>query len=162
MFDGTRDDVLPSRHDHCGLHVFSRRLFTLEPRSCPIATRKKSVPAAVKAMLRLVETSLDADKAEDIVAVDLADKTSIADYMVIASGRSARQLGAMADHLAVKLKALGIGHVGVEGKAGGDWILLDGGDVIVHLFRPEIRQTYNLEKMWGMELPDPELALAVG
>jgi ribosome-associated protein len=68
----------------------------------------------------------------------------------------------MADHLAVKLKTLGIGHVGIEGASAGDWLLLDGGDVIVHLFRPEVRQTYNLEKMWGMELPDPERALAVG
>jgi len=68
----------------------------------------------------------------------------------------------MADHLAVKLKALGIGRVGIEGAATGDWLLLDGGDIIVHLFRPEVRQIYNLEKMWGMELPDPERALAVG
>jgi ribosome-associated protein len=82
--------------------------------------------------------------------------------MVIASGRSGRQLGAMADHLSVKLKALGIKHVGIEGAATGDWLLLDGGDIIVHLFRPEVRQLYNLEKMWGMELPDPERALAVG
>jgi ribosome-associated protein len=124
--------------------------------------RKAKAPAASKKLLGLIEKSLDDDKAENVVAIDLSGKSSIADYMVIASGRSARQLGAMADHLTVKLKALGIGHVGVEGKAGGDWILLDGGDVIVHLFRPEIRQTYNLEKMWGMELPDPELALAVG
>ena len=131
----------------------------------PIARKAKAgskAPAASKKLLGLIEKSLDDDKAENVVAINLSGKSSIADYMVIASGRSARQLGAMADHLAVKLKALGIGHVGVEGKAGGDWILLNGGDVIVHLFRPEIRQTYNLEKMWGMELPDPELALAVG
>ena len=123
---------------------------------------KAKPPAASKKLLDLIETSLDDDKAENVVAIDLSGKSSIADYMVIASGRSARQLGAMADHLAVKLKAFGIGRVGVEGAAAGDWLLIDGGDVIVHLFRPEIRRIYNLEKMWGMELPDPELALAVG
>ncbi|HZT17825.1 MAG TPA: ribosome silencing factor, partial [Dongiaceae bacterium] len=79
-----------------------------------------------------------------------------------ASGRSARQLGAMADHLTAKLKAQGVHHIGVEGAATGDWVLIDGGDVIVHLFRPEVRRIYNLEKMWGMDLPEPELALAVG
>jgi len=119
-------------------------------------------PAASKKLLGLIEKSLDDDKAENVVAIDLTGKSSIADYMVIASGRSARQLGAMADHLAVKLKKHGMGHVGIEGASVGDWLLIDGGDVIVHLFRPEIRRIYNLEKMWGVELPEPELALAVG
>jgi ribosome-associated protein len=132
----------------------------------PIARKAKvgsaKAPAASKKLLGLIEKSLDDDKAENIVAIDLTGKSSIADYMVIASGRSGRQLGAMADHLSVKLKALGIKHVGIEGAATGDWLLLDGGDIIVHLFRPEVRQLYNLEKMWGMELPDPERALAVG
>jgi ribosome-associated protein len=82
--------------------------------------------------------------------------------MVIATGRSARQLGAMAEHLMVKFKASGVKSAGVEGAATGDWLLIDGGDIVVHLFRPEIRSLYNLEKMWGMELPEPERALAVG
>ena len=119
-------------------------------------------PAASRKLLGLVERSLDDDKAENVVAIDLSGKSTIADYMVIASGRSARQLGAMADHLMLKLKASGIRHVGVEGAGTGDWLLIDGGDVIVHLFRPEIRRLYSLEKMWGMELPDQELTLAVG
>jgi ribosome-associated protein len=134
--------------------------FNPQPRSCPIATRKKSVPAAIKATLRLVETSLDADKAEDIVAVDLADKTSIADYMVIATGRSARQLVSMADHIVETLKAKGI-VAPVEGRAHGEWILVDAGDVIVHLFRPEARTHYALEKMWDVLLPEADRAMVV-
>jgi ribosome-associated protein len=125
------------------------------------AVRRKA-PAASKKLLGLIEKSLDDDKAENVVAIDLTGKSSIADFMVIASGRSSRQLGAMAEHLQVKLKATGIESVGVEGEAAGDWVLIDGGDVIVHLFRPDVRKLYNLEKMWGMELPEPERASAVG
>ncbi|MBV8536189.1 MAG: ribosome silencing factor [Alphaproteobacteria bacterium] len=106
-----------------------------------------------------METSLDADKAEEIVTIDLTNKTSIADYMVIATGRSQRQLAAMADHLVVKLKPQ-IGPIPVEGKDHGDWVLIDAGDVVVHLFRPEARAHYNLEKMWAMEMPEPERAAA--
>ena len=120
----------------------------------------RKAPAASKKLLGLVEKSLDDDKAEDVVAIDLSGKSSIADFMVIATGRSARQLGAMAEHLQVKLKATGINPVGIEGAGAGDWVLIDGGDIIIHLFRPDIRHLYNLEKMWG--LPQPERALAVG
>jgi ribosome-associated protein len=123
-------------------------------------TRKRKVPSAVKSVLKLVEKSLDADKAEEIVTVDLTDKSAIADYMVIATGRSARQLSSMADHLVEKLKATGYGHVPVEGQEHGDWVLVDAGDVVVHLFRPEVRALYNLEKMWDAALP--ELGRAVG
>lgn len=73
--------------------------------------------------------------------------------MVIASGRSARQLAAMAEHLAAKMKAAGVKRVSLEGAGRSDWVLIDGGDVIVHLFRPEIRAFYGLEKMWGLDLP---------
>ncbi len=126
----------------------------------PIATRKKkSVPAAVKSLLRLIETSLDADKAEDVVAIELSGKSSIADYMVVASGRSARQLVAMADHLAEKLKTKGI-IARSEGRGQGDWLLVDAGDVIVHLFRPEVRAHYAIEKMWNVDLPEPARAAA--
>ena len=127
-------------------------------RETAIPTRKRKVPPSVKSVLKLVETSLDADKAEDIVVLDLTDKTSIADYMVIATGRSQRHLAAMADHLIEKLKARGHTHVPIEGKAQGDWVLIDIGDVVVHLFRPEIRALYNLEKMWGVDLPELERA----
>ena len=87
--------------------------------------------------------------------IDLARKSDIADFMVIASGRSQRQVGAMAEHLQETLKKE-VGRVSVEGRARCDWVLIDGGDVIVHLFRPEVRAFYNLEKMWGAELPEPE------
>lgn len=97
--------------------------------------------------------SLDSDKAEDVVVIDLIGKTTIADTMIIASGRSARQVGAMADHLIERLKATGTGPVRVEGRVGGDWVLVDAGDVVIHLFRPEVRSFYNLEKMWAMDAP---------
>jgi ribosome-associated protein len=100
----------------------------------------------------LVETvigSLDDDKAEEITTIDLRGRSSIADHMIIATGRSQRQVGAMADHLTEKLKQLGLG-VSVEGQAQGDWVLIDAGDVIVHLFRPEVRSFYNLERMWAL------------
>lgn len=113
-------------------------------------------------VLRAVLESLDDDKAVDVVTIDLMGKSSIADHMVIASGRSSRQVSAMADHLITTLKTLGLGRVAVEGQAQADWVLLDAGDVIVHLFRPEIRSFYNLEKMWGMDSPAPEVVGAMG
>ncbi len=109
----------------------------------------------------MIEQSLDDDKAEDIVVIDLHGKSSMADYLVIASGRSQRQVGAMAEHLTARLKARGVRSLGVEGARHGDWVLIDGGDVIVHLFRPEVRRFYNLEKMWGMALPEPDRAAAM-
>ena len=88
---------------------------------------------------------------EDVVVIDLKGKSAFADYMVIASGRSNRQVVAIADHLAEKLKQNGYGHAPVEGKQGGDWVLVDAGDVVVHVFRPEPRAFYALEKMWALE-----------
>lgn len=128
-------------------------------------TRKAAAkPAAHKTpdLLKIVETSLDDDKAEDIVAIDLRGKSTIADYMVIATGRNSRQLAAMATHLDQKLTKAGIKKISVEGAKTGDWVLLDGGDVVVHLFRPEVRSFYALEKMWGAEMPTPERLTAVG
>lgn len=99
-------------------------------------------------LLAAILTSLDADKGEDIVQINLRGKSEMGDYMVIASGRSTRQVTAMAEKLADKLKA----EFGVlsktEGKDTGDWVLIDTGDVIVHIFRPEVREFYQLEKMW--------------
>jgi ribosome-associated protein len=108
----------------------------------------------------LVLASLDDDKAEDIVVIELFGKSSIADFMVIASGRSQRQVGAMAEHLQVKLKPL-VGPVSVEGAQRCDWVLIDGGDVIVHLFRPDVRDFYNLEKMWAPELLDTKRPVVI-
>ena len=82
-------------------------------------------------------------------------KTSFADYMVIATGTSKRQVVNMATHLCKKLKAEGLRFVGTEGLAQGDWVLIDGGDVVIHLFRPEIRAFYDLDKLWGAPIPQP-------
>lgn len=103
--------------------------------------------------------SLDDDKAEDVVTIDLRGKSSIADYMVIASGRSTRQVGAMADHLLRKVKTDGFGAAGIEGAPQNDWVLIDAGDVIVHLFRPEVRDFYGIEKMWSVTLPEDRAAV---
>ena len=91
------------------------------------------------------------DKAEDVVVIDLKGKSAFADYMVIASGRSNRQVVAIAEHLADRLKQAGYGYIPVEGKQTGDWVLVDAGDVVVHVFRPEPRAFYALEKMWALE-----------
>ena len=99
--------------------------------------------------------SLDDDKAQKVVVIDLIGKTAIADYMIVASGTSQRQVSTMAEHLREKLKSIGIKSVSVEGMSHGDWVLIDGGDVIVHLFRPEIREFYDLEKLWGDPMPRP-------
>ena len=107
----------------------------------------------------IIETSLDDDKAENIVAIDLAGKSSFADYMIVASGRSQRHVSTLADKLAHRLKDSGAAPLSIEGKESGDWVLVDCGDIIVHLFRPEIREMYNLEKMWSAPLAEP-VALA--
>jgi nicotinate-nucleotide adenylyltransferase len=124
----------------------------------PTRRRRKAQPAErlSPALLTTILTSLEDGKAEGIVTIDLAGKTEIADYMVIASGRSSRQVSALTDHLLEVLPKKW--RSSVEGKAQGDWVLIDAGDVIVHLFRPEIRAYYNLEKMWGAAFPDAEAA----
>ncbi len=111
------------------------------------------------ALLDIIETSLDADKAEDIVTIDLAGKSSIADHLVIASGRSQRQVGAMADHLLYRLKGKAPRVPRIEGRPRCDWVLIDAGDVVIHLFRPEVRRFYNLEKLWSVTLPPSEQAV---
>lgn len=100
---------------------------------------------------QLVLAQLDDDQAQEIVSIPLEGKSSIADHMVIASGRSTRQVAAMAQKLAEKIKEAGFGHVRVEGLPAADWVLIDAGDVVVHLFRPEVRSFYNLERMWSFE-----------
>ncbi|GLI20569.1 MAG: ribosome silencing factor [Rhizobiales bacterium] len=114
----------------------------------PPATVSEALPDAAE-ILALVQARLEDDKSEDIVSIDLRGKTSIADYMVIASGRSQRHVGAIAEHLIEALKAAGIKHVRVEGQPACDWVLIDANDVIVHVFQPEVRNFYNIEKMWA-------------
>jgi ribosome-associated protein len=110
------------------------------------------------ALLATVQSSLEDAKAEDIVAVDLGGKSSIADHMVIASGRSNRHVSAVADQLVQALKAHASGPIRIEGLAQADWVLIDAGDVIVHIFRPEVRSFYNLEKLWSSEAPAERVA----
>lgn len=94
--------------------------------------------------------------------IDLEGKSDIADHMLIASGRSARHVSAIADHVVEDLKDAGYGRPRVEGSGACDWVLVDAGDVIVHIFRPEVREFYNLEKMWAAELTRPEADVAAG
>lgn len=115
---------------------------------------KSPTPPDSESILSLIQQSLDDDKADRVVTIDLAGKTSIADFMVIATGNTVRHVGAMTQHLRERLKKTGLKGLSIEGEANGDWVLIDSGDVIVHLFRPEVRAFYNLEKLWGEALPE--------
>jgi ribosome silencing factor RsfS/YbeB/iojap len=116
---------------------------------------KKPVPAELDRMQGIICASLEDDKAEDILAIDLAGRASFADRMVLATGLADRQIAAMATHLAEKLHEAGFKKILTEGAAGTDWVLIDAGDIIVHLFKPEARSLYALEKMWGPDLDEP-------
>jgi ribosome-associated protein len=102
-------------------------------------------------LLSMILKQLDDDKAEDITTIDLDGKSDVADAMVIASGRSQRHVGALADKIMRELKTAGCGKVSLEGMPACDWVLIDAGDLIVHLFRPEVREFYNLERIWSPE-----------
>ena len=104
--------------------------------------------------LNVVLARLDDMKAEDTVSIDLTGKSSIGDFMVVTSGRSQRHVASIADHVIKDLEQSGPVRVRVEGMSQGDWVLIDAGDVIVHVFRPEVRAFYNLEKMWSGRHPD--------
>jgi nicotinate (nicotinamide) nucleotide adenylyltransferase/ribosome silencing factor RsfS/YbeB/iojap len=130
----------------------SSTIATLFPRPRP----GRPAPAALPRLLEVILATLEDGKAEDIVTIELAGKTTIADQMVIASGRSTRQVVALTEHLEQALSRRSRHRASIEGKVQGDWVLIDAGDVIVHIFRPEIRAYYNLEKMWRESLPDGE------
>lgn len=121
----------------------------------PLQTKPASTPEATSPgdALSLATHALDEMKAEDTIVIDLAGKTSLADQMIITSGRSNRHVGAIADEVVKTMKAAGRGTPKIEGVPHCDWVLIDCGDVIVHVFRPEVRQFYNLEKMWGVDRP---------
>lgn len=110
------------------------------------------IPADVAGAYECTITSLDDSKAEDIVTIDITEKSSLGDAMIIASGRSHRHVGAIADRLMRDLKTAGFGSVTVEGLPHCDWVLIDAGDLIVHIFRPEVREFYNIEKMWSADV----------
>ncbi len=126
-----------------------------------IITKPDPIPTSSQQLIELIEQSLDNDKALDIVSINLAGKSSIADAMVVASAENVRQVGAMADHLREKLKAAGIKKISIEGLENCDWVLIDSGDIIIHIFRPEVRDFYNLEKLWAEALPEtPDVTVA--
>ena len=110
-------------------------------------------PLSFGSLEDLILSRLDDDKAEDVVLIDLRGKSPMADSMIVASGRSHRHVGALADHVMRALKEAGYGKARVEGLPHCDWVLIDAGDVVVHLFRPEVRSFYNIEKIWSVDSP---------
>ncbi len=138
-----------------GIHFFNNLHYNKDVVSRYIL--KQEIVAIVKkqhsaaAILDLIERCLDEAKAQDVVVIDLSGKSTIADYLIVASGTSQRQLGAIADRISQTVDHT----LSIEGIPGCDWVCVDTGDVVVHLFKPETRGFYNLEKMWGAELPQP-------
>lgn len=121
-----------------------------------IPARKERGQDAAARAFKLVLASLEDSKAEDTVSIDIAGKSALGDYMVVTSGRSSRHVTAICEHLISDLKDEGFGTARVEGLDAGDWVLIDTGDIIVHVFRPEIREFYNLERMWSAPELDGE------
>ena len=117
------------------------------------STQETALDHSIKALETLILSRLDDDKAQEIVHIDLKDKSSVADSLIVASGRSHRHVGALADHIIRALKEHGFGKARVEGLPHCDWVLIDAGDVVVHLFRPEVRSFYNIEKIWAVDAP---------
>ena len=109
---------------------------------------KKMMPLSSKQLLKLILESLDNDKGIDIISIDLIGRSSIADYMVVVSGNTVRQVTAMANNLIKKYKEMGLRLPSPEGMSNGDWVLIDAKDILIHIFRPEVRDFYSLEKMW--------------
>jgi len=109
---------------------------------------KKMIPLSSKKLLKVTLESLDNDKGIDIVSIDLIGRSSIADYMIVVSGNTVRQVTAMANNLIKKYKEMGLRLPSPEGMSNGDWVLIDAKDILIHIFRPEVRDFYSLEKMW--------------
>ena len=109
---------------------------------------KKMIPLSSKQLLKVTLESLDNDKGIDIVSIDLIGRSSIADYMIVVSGNTVRQVTAMANNLIKKYKEMGLRLPSPEGMSNGDWVLIDAKDILIHIFRPEVRDFYSLEKMW--------------
>lgn len=119
-----------------------------------MAKKSKNTNKQSKELLKRAQVILDDDKAVDLTVIDIADKTPMAEYLIIATGTSHRHVSAMAHRLISKLKEEGFGRPLVEGLAQGDWVLVDAGGVIIHIFRPEVREFYNLEKMWTVDIDE--------
>ncbi len=132
----------PARSAEHGNSTATATIISMSDSETTIAAEPGSLHA-------MILQQLDDDQAQEIVSIPLEGKSSIADHMVVASGRSTRQVAAMANKLAEKLKQAGEPSPRIEGLPAADWVLIDAGDVVVHLFRPEVRSFYNLERMWG-------------
>lgn len=126
---------------------------TKRKRSLSVTTNRpaRDTIESIQSCAAAIVETLEDDKAEDLIIIDLEGKSSIADQMIIASGRSQRHVAAIADHVTRRLKDEGVGRVRIEGLPSADWVLIDTGDIIVHLFRPEVRSFYNLERIWGAD-----------
>ncbi len=140
----------PANQGHHPLTTLQKRSGARKPAAGVPGLPQGSAPAPLP---DLILSSLDDAKAENVVTLDLDGKAALADQMVIASGRSNRHVAAIADQLVEKLKSAGRGNLRVEGLPHCDWVLVDAGDVIVHIFRPEVRTFYNLEKLWSPDAP---------
>ena len=141
-----------ARWRRCGWQIRGGWRNTITVPNQPVrSSRRESGKAGTEALHQAVAGALADAKAEDIVTIDLDGKTTIADLMVIASGRSKRHVDAVAERLLKQLKDDGTPALAAEGRENADWVLIDAGDIIVHVFRPEIRSLYNLEKMWSVE-----------
>lgn len=142
--------------DHKGTPKLSPQTAHDAPNSAPLteASLDHNLTSAntdgMEPLETLIVERLDDDKAQDIVCIDLKGKSSVADTLIIASGRSHRHVGALADHVLRALKEAGFGKAKVEGLPACDWVLIDVGDVVVHIFRPEVRSFYNIEKIWSL------------
>ncbi len=130
------------------------------PRAARKTARTPIEPSKLETYLSIITTSLDDDKAENVMVLDLTGRTSFADRMVIATGLADRQISAMAAHLETKLEEAGLRRIRIEGAGGSDWVLMDAGDIVVHLFKPEARALYALERMWGADLDEPPASAA--
>ena len=135
----------------CVKHSEENALSDKQPKANAPQAQTKRPDLEDGALHQMVLTSLDDDLAQDIVTINLEGKSALADHMVIATGRSQRHVGALADHLLRKLKESGRKNIRTEGQNTGDWVLVDAGDVVVHIFREEVRAFYGIEKMWATE-----------
>jgi ribosome silencing factor RsfS/YbeB/iojap len=124
------------------------------PRPATSRRTPEAEPSTLERLQSVIVGSLEDDKAQNVVTLDLEGKASFCDRMVIATGLADRQIAAMAEHLSEKLHKAGMARVQVEGAGGADWVLIDAGDIVVHLFKPDAREMYALEKMWGAELDE--------
>ena len=127
-------------------------LLTASHQESPAKVSVSDGPEA-KELSKFIQDVLDENSAQDVIEIDIRGKSSIADYLLVASGRSNRHVSALADYVQRSLKERGFKDLIVEGQKAADWVLIDAGDVILHIFRPEVRVFYNLEKIWSVPLP---------